>query len=172
MPPKSIPKDSVTIFPPMPRCSSAIARRKHGSKRLSRTGRTCATPSRAAAARSGRSARARQDRRRPRSRGGRRHGSHHRLGRGSVPAARPTHNGAKLPPRRQTNVAAGVESARGPRLEQFPSPRSPSEQEVLLTQYAERFPAEARLVAQQQDKFQQEIQQAEQAMKDASPDSE
>jgi len=43
---------------------------------------------------------------------------------------------------------------------------------VLLTQYAERFPAEARLIAQQQDKFQQEIQQAEQEMKNASPDSE
>ena len=43
---------------------------------------------------------------------------------------------------------------------------------MLLTHYAEHFPAEARLIAEQQDKFQQEIQQAEQEMKDASFDSE
>jgi hypothetical protein len=42
---------------------------------------------------------------------------------------------------------------------------------VLLTKYAERFPTEARLIAQEQDKFQQEIQQAEQEMKNASRDS-
>jgi len=89
-----------------------------------------------------------------------------------APAARPRHIGTKLPLLRHPNAAAAVESARGPRLEQFPSPRPPSKQEVLLTQYAEHFPAEARLIAQQQDKFQQEIQQAEQEMKNASPDSE
>jgi hypothetical protein len=89
-----------------------------------------------------------------------------------TPAVRPRHIGTKMPLLRHPNAAADVESARGPRLEQFPSPRPPSEQEVLLTRYAERFPAEARLVAQQQDKFQQEIQQAEQEMKNASPDSE
>jgi hypothetical protein len=88
------------------------------------------------------------------------------------PAARPRHTGRKLRLLRHANVADDVESARGPRLGQFPSPRPPSEQEVLLTQYAERFPAEARLIAQQQDKFQQEIQQAEREMKNASPDSE
>jgi len=85
-------------------------------------------------------------------------------------AARPRHTGTKLPPRRQTHLAhAGL--SREPRLDQFPSPRPLSEQEVLLTQYAKRFPTEARLVAREQDKFQQEIQQAEQEMKDASPDS-
>ena len=86
--------------------------------------------------------------------------------------AQPRHKSTKLPRRGQTNVARGVELAPSPRLDQFPSPRPPSEQEVLLTKYAERFPAEARLIAQEQDKFQQEVQQAEQKMKSPSPDSE
>jgi hypothetical protein len=89
----------------------------------------------------------------------------------TIPAARPRHTGTKLPLRRQTHLAR-AELAREPKLEQFPSPRPLSEQELLLTRYAKRFPTEARLIAQEQDKFQQEIQQAEQEMKHASPDSE
>jgi hypothetical protein len=89
----------------------------------------------------------------------------------TIPTARPRHTGTELPLRRQTHLAR-AELAREPRLEQFPSPRPLSEQELLLTRYAKRFPTEARLIAQEQDKFQQEIQQAEQEMKHASPDSE
>jgi hypothetical protein len=86
--------------------------------------------------------------------------------------AQPRHTGRKLPPRRQTVAARDAELARGPRLDHFPSSRSPSEQEVLLTRYASQFPTEARLIAQEQDKFQQEIQQAEQELKNSSLGSE
>ena len=89
----------------------------------------------------------------------------------SIPATGPRHTVKKLPPRKQTNLARDFELPRGPRLDQFPSARPLSEQEVLLTNYAERFPTEARLIAHEQDKFQQEIQQAEQEMKNASRDS-
>lgn len=88
-----------------------------------------------------------------------------------TPAARPRHTGTKLPPQRQTHVARNAGLTRDPRLDQFPSPRPLSEQEVILTKYAERFPKEARLIAQEQDKFQQEIQLAEQEMKKPSADS-
>lgn len=87
-------------------------------------------------------------------------------------AARPRHTGRKLPPRRQTVAARDPELARGPRLDHFPSSRSPSEQEVLLTRYARQFPTEARLIAHEQDKFQQEIQQAEQELKNPSEQQE
>jgi hypothetical protein len=56
-------------------------------------------------------------------------------------------------------------------LEQFPSPRPLSQEEVILARYAQHFPTEAVLIAQQQDKFQQEIEQAEQEAKNSSSDS-
>lgn len=49
--------------------------------------------------------------------------------------------------------------AKAPRLEQFPSPRPLSEQEQLLVRYVERNPKEAVLIAREQEKYQQEIQQ-------------
>jgi sugar-specific transcriptional regulator TrmB len=42
----------------------------------------------------------------------------------------------------------------------------------LLARYVQHFPAEAVLIAQRQDKFQQEIEQAEQEMKNISRSSE
>jgi hypothetical protein len=56
-------------------------------------------------------------------------------------------------------------------LDHFPSPRPLSREEVLLARYAQHFPKEAVLIAQQQDKFQQEIEQAEQEGKNGSSDS-
>jgi hypothetical protein len=88
-----------------------------------------------------------------------------------IPAPRPRHRGTKLPLRKQDNGASGIELARGPRLDHFPSPRPLSQQEVLLARYAQHFPTEAVLIAQQQDKFQQGIEQAEQEAKNASSDS-
>ena len=79
-----------------------------------------------------------------------------------IPAARRRHRATKLRRRRKVNGAGTVQLAAAPRLEQFPSPRPLSQQEVLLAKYAQHFPAEAAVIAQQQDKFQQEIEQAEQ----------
>lgn len=56
-----------------------------------------------------------------------------------------------------------------PRLDHFPSRRPPSQQEMMLASYAERFPAEAALIARDQQKFEQEIAEAqEQAEKDSA----
>ena len=88
----------------------------------------------------------------------------------TIPAARPRHRGMQR--RRQVNGASTVELAGGPKLEQFPSPRPLSEQEILLARYVQHFPAEAVLIAQRQGEFQQEIQQAEQEMKTISRSSE
>lgn len=79
-----------------------------------------------------------------------------------IPAVRHRHRGTKLRRRREANGIRAVELAGAPSLEQFPSPRPLSQQEVLLAKYAQHFPAEAALIAQQQDKFRQEIEQAEQ----------
>jgi len=56
-----------------------------------------------------------------------------------------------------------------PKLEHFPSRRPLSEQERLLASYATRFPAEAALIAREQEKFEQEIARAqEEAENDSS----
>lgn len=49
-----------------------------------------------------------------------------------------------------------------PRLPHFPSERALSEQEVVLAQYAESYPAEAALIAKEQQDFDQQIQKAQQ----------
>lgn len=87
-----------------------------------------------------------------------------------TPAVRPRPTPKKSALARQNTLA--LQSARGPKLDHFPSSRSLSEQELLLSKYAERFPAEARLIAEEQDKFQQEIQQAEQELKNPSEQQE
>ena len=56
-----------------------------------------------------------------------------------------------------------------PKLEHFPSRRPRSQQEHVLVSYAERFPAEAALIAREQGKFDQEIAKAqEEAEKESS----
>jgi hypothetical protein len=89
-----------------------------------------------------------------------------------IPAARREKRVAQLPSRKKGHGVGAVELAGAPRLEQFPSPRPLSQQEVLLARYARQFPTEAVLIAQRQDKFQQEIEQAEQEMKNISRSSE
>ena len=47
-----------------------------------------------------------------------------------------------------------------PRLAQFPSPRPISEQERMLVGYVERYPEEAKLIANQQYEFEQKVKKA------------
>jgi len=49
-----------------------------------------------------------------------------------------------------------------PRLERFPSPRPLSPQELAALRYAGRYPQEAVLVAKEQEKFDDEVRQAQQ----------
>lgn len=63
--------------------------------------------------------------------------------------------------RKRTNHVIARNSNVSPRLEQFPSQRPLSEQERLLKQYAERYPQEAVLVAKEQQKFSDEVRQAQ-----------
>ena len=55
-----------------------------------------------------------------------------------------------------------------PKLEHFPSRRPLSEQELVLVGYAERFPAEAALIAQEQGKFDEEIAKAQEEVEKGS----
>lgn len=63
-------------------------------------------------------------------------------------------------------------SARGqhnePRLDHFPSPRPPSPEEIVIERYAGRYPQEVALIAQEQQKFDQEIQKAQQEIESQS----
>jgi hypothetical protein len=54
-----------------------------------------------------------------------------------------------------------TERGGSPRLERFPSPRPLSPEELAVMQYAERYPQEAMLVAKEQQKFSDEVQQAQ-----------
>jgi hypothetical protein len=65
--------------------------------------------------------------------------------------------------RQRRHVAAGssVASTRSPKLDQFPSPLPLSQQELLFASYAEHFPKEALLIAQEQRDFEEEIRLAE-----------
>ena len=56
-----------------------------------------------------------------------------------------------------------------PRLDHFPSPQPLTEQELALAHYVSQFPQEATLIAQAQEEYEKEIQQA---MKDARPETE
>ena len=57
---------------------------------------------------------------------------------------------------------AVTEDNGSPRLERFPSSRSLSAEELAVMQYAERYPQEAMLVAKEQQKFSDEVRQAQQ----------
>jgi hypothetical protein len=54
-----------------------------------------------------------------------------------------------------------TEHNNSPRLERFPSPRPLSPEELAVMQYAERYPQEAMLVAKEQQKFSDEVRQAQ-----------
>lgn len=68
--------------------------------------------------------------------------------------------------RKRTRAVVGTIPA--PKLDHFPSPRPLSEQELALENYAERFPAEAALIAQDQQKFDQEIAKAQEEAENTS----
>lgn len=46
-----------------------------------------------------------------------------------------------------------------PKLDQFPSPQPPSQQELALRRYVSQFPQEATLIARAQEEYEKEIQQ-------------
>ena len=62
---------------------------------------------------------------------------------------------------RPATAGSSVASTSGRRLDQFPSPLPLSQQELLFASYAEHFPKEALLIAQEQRDFEEEIRQAE-----------
>jgi hypothetical protein len=49
-----------------------------------------------------------------------------------------------------------------PRLGQFPSRRPLAQQDLVVAEYVQRFPEEAMLIVQEQKRFDDEIQQAQQ----------
>ena len=57
---------------------------------------------------------------------------------------------------------AVVTAASEPRLDHFPSPRPLTLQEVVVASYAERFPQDAAVIAQEQQKFDDETAKAQQ----------
>jgi hypothetical protein len=69
---------------------------------------------------------------------------------------------AAIQRRARPRSAKTIEAAAVPRLSEFPSPRPLSQQELLFAGYAKHFPREATLIAQEHDKFEKEIQQAQQ----------
>jgi len=102
---------------------------------------------------------------------------HSDLGKRDVlPVARASHDSAidhpaqilplisqKPKPRTGKRLHPAVTEDNGsPRLERFPSSRSLSAEELAVMQYAERYPQEAMLVAKEQQKFSDEVRQAQQ----------
>lgn len=57
--------------------------------------------------------------------------------------------------------SATVALAREPALQQFPSPRPMTEQELMLVEYVEHYPKEATIIAKEQDEFQKKVEQAQ-----------
>lgn len=64
-----------------------------------------------------------------------------------------------------------VSTRKEPKLEHFPSPRPPSQQELVLASYARRFPSEAALIAREQREFEQEIAKAQEEAEQGSSGS-
>lgn len=58
------------------------------------------------------------------------------------------------------------------KLQQFPSSRPISEQELLIAEYTVRYPQEAMLVVQEQQNFEQQVRQAQQEVEESSRNSE
>jgi hypothetical protein len=67
----------------------------------------------------------------------------------------------------RTNPAVVASAA--PKLDQFPSPQPPSEQDLAIRRYVSDFPQEATLIAQAQEQYQKEVRQQ---MKDAGSEIE
>jgi hypothetical protein len=65
-----------------------------------------------------------------------------------------------------------VAKAAEPRLEQFPSLRPLTQQELVIAEYVQQFPEEAKLMMQEQQKFDAEVQQAQQEVENSSRNSE
>jgi len=93
----------------------------------------------------------------------------------SGPVTLPKTATMRLPKRSQSRQDAKqatlVERSAPSRLNQFPSPRPLSPQELLFASYAQRFPQEAILIAQEQKKFEEEVRQAERRLQQSSPAS-
>ena len=67
--------------------------------------------------------------------------------------------------RRPVRVVAVEAEAK---LQQFPSPRPISEQELMLLEYVHHYPEEAILIAKRQDMFQAAVEQAEREIRESS----
>lgn len=75
---------------------------------------------------------------------------------------------------RSPKTAAPVRMAKiaEPRLQQFPSPRPLSQQETVIAEYVQHFPEEAKLISQEQQKFDEEVQNAQQQIENnRNPDN-
>ncbi len=81
----------------------------------------------------------------------------------------PTRTGRSPTGRVHTAVVAA--SVSGPRLNQFPSPHTLSQEELLFVRYAQDFPREAILLAKEQRNFEEEIRRAEADARNRSPNS-
>lgn len=66
---------------------------------------------------------------------------------------------------------AVTEHNSSPRLEQFPSLRPLSPEEMAVLQYAQQYPQEATLVAKEQQKFSDEVRQAQEEVESGSASS-
>jgi hypothetical protein len=75
----------------------------------------------------------------------------------------PSPRAARRAPRREAVAVAP------PKLDRFPSPQPLTQQELALAHYVRQFPQEATLIAQAQEEYEKEIQQA---MKDSRPETE
>ena len=64
---------------------------------------------------------------------------------------------------------AAAVTATNPKLDQFPSPQPPSQEELALRRYVSQFPQDATLIARAQEEFEKEIRQI---MKDQHSDTE
>ncbi len=74
-------------------------------------------------------------------------------------------------PSRPAVVPVTVAKTAEPRLGQFPSSRPPTQQEMIVAEYVEHFPEEAKLIMQEQQKFDKEVQQAQQQIENSSRNS-
>ena len=96
-------------------------------------------------------------------------GTPHSLMAGGAALPAPASRRLAVPSRSRRKPAPAMAKTEEPKLEHFPSRRPLSQQEMMLASYAERFPAEAALIARDQQKVEQEIAEAqEEAEKDSS----
>ena len=59
-----------------------------------------------------------------------------------------------------------------PKLQQFPSARPISEQELLVAEYAVRYPREAMLVVEEQQNFEEQVREAQRELEESLQNSE